>query len=400
VDTDVKKISRIDLFVPPKGQYGVLHHFTKQLAAGLTHHGVRCRLLEAQKNEPGAFVDTILSDPPQCTLSFNGLLPDAGGHFFCDLIHIPHVAFLIDPPTCFLSLTKSAYTIISCADRYWLDFFQTSQFPHVLFVPHGVDKTLLAPPEQKRLFEVLMLSSFNDYEGIYHSWKKSYGAHFSKSLEEAAETALTDKNYSFLNALIQAIDQQSKHRDGLDPSKLDVISLLDQFETYIKAKDRLHLIQGITEARIDIFGSSGSPHKNWKSYFKNQPNVTAHDSIPFDQACAYMQESKIVLNSCPTIKYGAHERVLAGLACGALVVANDNVYQENRFGKHAGILHYRYGHFAEINAQINRYLADEPLRQKEVKKGQKILLKEHTWDSRAAQLLEELPAILENIRKH
>ncbi len=53
---------------------------------------------------PRPFLDTLFADRPECTLSFNGLLPDAEGRFFCEMIQIPHVACLVDAPTQFFSL--------------------------------------------------------------------------------------------------------------------------------------------------------------------------------------------------------------------------------------------------------------------------------------------------------
>ncbi len=75
-------IKRIDVFMPPRSQYGVLHHFTRKLSEALGRAGVEASLLEAQYDNPKPFLDKIFSDRPDCTLSFNGLLPDREGRFF------------------------------------------------------------------------------------------------------------------------------------------------------------------------------------------------------------------------------------------------------------------------------------------------------------------------------
>src|SRR6516162_3155093 len=105
-------MKKIDVFMPPLSQYSVLHHFTKKLHEALVQQGIVSRLLEAKHNDPGPFLDALLKDPPDCTLSFNGLLPDNQGRFFSDMIRIPHVACLVDSPTNFLTLVRSPYSVI------------------------------------------------------------------------------------------------------------------------------------------------------------------------------------------------------------------------------------------------------------------------------------------------
>src|SRR5262249_10865415 len=95
-------IKHIDLFMPPNiSQYGVLHHFTIKMNEALQRSGVRSRILEAQKDNPKPFLSELFNEIPDCTLSFNGLLPDKEGRFFCDLVKIPHVACTIDSPNAF-----------------------------------------------------------------------------------------------------------------------------------------------------------------------------------------------------------------------------------------------------------------------------------------------------------
>ena len=111
-------IKKIDLFMPPTSQYGVLHHFTKKLCEAFIRLGVSCGLLQAERNNPKPFLTEIFQDPQDRTLSFNGLLPDEEGRFFCDLVSLPHVAFLVNSFHHFFALVNSPYTIIASSDRF------------------------------------------------------------------------------------------------------------------------------------------------------------------------------------------------------------------------------------------------------------------------------------------
>ena len=389
-------IKRIDLFMPPKSQYQVLHHFTEELAEALTRNGVYCRVMEAERDQPKKFLDQLFSDPPQCTLSFNGLLPDNEGRFFCDLVRIPHVACLVDAPNHYLPLIRSKYTVVTCVDQFFCDFFQGMNFNHVLFMPHGVDRNLVAksPIKAQRQYDVLMLASFVDFEAVRESWKQKYNSAILKALDEAAEIALNDKTISCAVALAQSLDNLMKSGSYFDSTQLDFVSLLDQLDDYIRGKDRLEVVKAIKDAKVHIFGIES--HK-WKKYLGHSPNVVTEEAVPYDQAVRLMQQSKIVLNSSPTLKNGAHERILAGIACGALVITNQNIYMENNFKPGDGMLFYTPKTMAGINEQVNEYLHHEEKRQAVVEHGRTVIMNGHTWDHRAAVLISELESQLNSL---
>ena len=214
-------MKRIDLFMPVFSNYGVLHYFTQKLYEALQRQGVKCRLLEAKRNDPAPFLNALFKDPPECTLSFNGLLPDDQGRFFCDMIHIPHVACLVDSPNIFLSLTRSPLSIVTCVNRSSVDFFHGLGFQNALFMPHAADRALSPDPKFKRDYDVVMLSSCIDYEAIRSSWKQKFPTALRHAMEEAAEIALEDYMTPFYIAFVQALDRQVSLQTGIDPATVD-----------------------------------------------------------------------------------------------------------------------------------------------------------------------------------
>lgn len=392
-------LKRIDLFLPPNvSQYGVLHHFTHKLHEALQRLGVSSRILVAQHDNPKPFLTELFQDVPDCTLSFNGLLPDEDGRFFADLIRIPHVAYVIDSPNTFVSLANSPFTVIASVDQNGVDFFKGVNAQHVLFLPHGVEKTLsFDPKDQERNLDVVMLSSCIDYESILEEWKQTHPKPLQEVLEEAANTALTDDNKSVVQAFVGAMDKKMSQGAPLDPNTIDFIEILDQLEMYIRGKERVELVKSIKDAKVHIFGSS-APTTSWKKQLQGQKNVEFHDAVSFEQALQIMQKSKIVLNSCAWIKRGTHERTLAGLAAGALVLTSRNPYMEEHFTDGKDILFYSYKDLSNVNDKVNRYLQDENLRKAVAHAGRENAMHHHTWDIRASQLVKELDPIIREIR--
>lgn len=390
-------IKRIDLFVPTRSRYEALNYFTNCLYQSFLRNGIQARLLDVQNRDPKPFIDQILENPPDFTFSFNGVLPDEHGNFLCDVLKIPHVCFLVDSPHYYLLLIRSERNIITSVDRFGADFFKRLNFQNCFFIPHGVDINLFdrsPSPSSKRPYDVTMLSSFTDFEEIEAIWREKYDKPFVEALEDAVGIALKNPEIPYAQALSQAFDTYSKKQGGIDPKKFDFITLLTEIENYIRGKDRFELIRSIKDAKVHLFGEGS---QKWKALLKNPSNVIAYDSIPYMESIAVMQQSKIVLNSSPFFKYGSHERVFTGIAAGAFVLTNYNLYFNECFKDGESIGFYYPTQWHNVNAVINDYLSDSKKRVSIVEKGQEIVKNHHTWDNRARTLIKDIEPIINHI---
>ncbi len=392
-------IKHIDLFMPPISEYGVIKHFTKQFHEALLRTGIKSRLLVAEKNNPKPFFDKIEQSPPDCTLSFNGLLPDDKGAFLCDMLQIPHVCCLVDSPIYYVPLTQSPLNIISCPDRFFVSFFQNLEFQNAFFLPQAVEKDVA--PEIKmddRQFDVTFLGSCFDPEELKKDWKKRYPDYLAYAIELASEIAMSNLDITITDALVQAMNERVWF-PGAQVEQFNFLQVLDDLEYYMRAVDRTKLLQSIIDADIHIFSHADNT-KKWQKLLGNRKNITYHGAVPFEDALEVMKNSKIILNSTPTLKNGSHERIFSGLACGALVLTNDSIYlHEEGFKDKENILFYHSGKYENINETINTYLDNNALRENAVILGREKVLKNHTWDNRAKQLLKQLDPFLSQVRQ-
>lgn len=390
-------MQRIDLFMPPISRYNALHHMTKDIFQAFKRLGVNCRLLVAQKDNPQPFLESIFSDKPDFTFSLNGLLPDEQGRFFCDMIKIPHVGFLVDSPNHFVTMAKSAMNIITCPDVFSCHFLRGLHCENVLFLPHGVAADLAPDPKLQRTYDVVFLASCIDYKAIEEKWKTAYPKPIQDILFHAAEIALSPEAPPYVQAFVAAMnDSVSKHAE-LDPAAINMIELLDELEVYIRGKDRVELVRAIRDADVLVIGAGGG-ESGWEKYLSDRKNVTIRPPIPFEEALEVMKQSKIILNSCAWINAGGHERLFAGMACEALVITDQNPWLKEKFTEGQELAFYRHGKWDEVNAMINGYLADEPKRRETAQKGRDKVMKEHTWDVRMKSLLQQIAPILEKLK--
>lgn len=381
-------IKRIDLFMPTSSQYGALHYFTEKFHEAFMRCGVHSRLLVMEESNPQNFLTQLLNDPPDCTLSFNGVLP-AEGRFLCDLIKTPHIACLVDTPLRFMPLTKSPYNIITCIDQFFCEIFQEIPFDNVLLMPLAVEKDLDFDAAGKRDYDVLLLASYLDHEEVARRWEEKYSSGMCHALLSAAEITLVDQSHSYEQILIKCIEQET----GL--SKNDIFDhfpmqeLFSDFEIYIRGFERVRLVKSIGQSRIDIFGE-GNTQAIWDRHLGTNHNVVVHEAVPYSQTLELMKRAKIVLNSCAWIKNGAHDRIFAAMACGAVVLTGENLYLKKYFVGGESILFFNGNAMMTLEGTVSAILKDEHTWQRIAKKGREITMQHHTWDQRVALLISSL----------
>jgi hypothetical protein len=147
---------KIDLLYPDFTAYDVLKGFTKELHAAFLRAGVAARIVDLNDK---ASVQLHLSDLPEWTLAFNGLLPDVNGKFLSDFTGVPHVAWLLDAPERFRPLLQHPKTEIAVIDEGYLaqaNRLTSSAF----FLPHAIDPYRAVDLTQKRTISLLFPASF------------------------------------------------------------------------------------------------------------------------------------------------------------------------------------------------------------------------------------------------
>lgn len=380
--------------MPSNSLYEVQHHFARKLYEAFVRTGIKCRLLEGD--------DRYLipaQSPPDFTIGFNGGLQVEAGVFLADLIRVPHVACLIDPPFRFLSLTSSPYTIIACDDRFSCDMVRAFEFPNVVFMPHAVEADLKLPyPEQKRPYEITMLATFIDCENKRRSWKSMFSDEIYHAMEKALEDTLGDDTTSFLVAVPRALHPLLWTKKGtLAINPETYYKIFSEIELYIKGRDRIDLIESLPDLPIDLFGSSVDTI-GWADYFKNRPNIRVHSPVPYEQVLEIMKQSKIVLNSCIKNKAGAHERIFSAAACGAVCVTNENEYLKEQFSNGTEMIFYSRNKFECLQPIVQSLLENETQRLTIAAQGRQAVMTNHTWDNRVAHLLKTIPPMIEYIR--
>lgn len=382
--------------MPVKGPFETIRYFTEKLAEAFERQGVQVRILEAVYSNPKEFLEKIFKDPPDCTLSFNGLLPDDQGRFFCEMIKLPHVACLTQSAVNFIPLVQSPLNILVCNNSYDCDFFKGLHFGNTLFMPNAADPNIEFADSQ-RIYDVVMFSKLVDYLEERDRWRQTKPPIVAQMLEDACELVLTDKKISVVQGLVQTVDDYMKGEVRFNPNDVDMIHSLIEMERYINGKNQVKLIGSLKDIRVNIFGSAPKT-TSWKKFINDNPHVSIQDPVPFPQAIEILKQTKIILNCCVSAKSGGSETVVTGLAAGALAMTPENLYFEEFFRDGENIAYYHPGAWDKIEPKIKGYLESETTRSQVAMAGREEVMRTQTWDVRVKALIPELDSILEKIK--
>lgn len=388
---DLKKI----LFLVHNNQYDSKRVFTKGLCAALERRSISCLTLDTPHGEltPHQF-QQVIDENPDLLASFSQIVPAPDGRFICDALRMPHLSLLLDPAYSSLKLTGSPYSLISCVDRLdclWLD---QAGFRKHFFFPHGVERSLCETPlQEERPIDVVFLGSCYDHEAIRESWREKYPKELLPLMDEAAERILADQSSSIVQSVFAT---WREHGRGAEEE--DLVQLCFDVDYYCRGKERLDLITAFPHLQVHLFGqiqwatTSGARH--WSSRLGKQKNIHIHPPVSYEESLKVLQKSKIALNSVPFFKQGSHERIFGGMACGAVVVTNGNLYAQETFRDREELLLFDSHSLSQLEGVVAPLIEDEGSRREIAAQAQKLVKEEHTWDQRAAVLEKELKLLL------
>jgi len=345
-------MKKIDILVGDNS-YGTALHFSKSLSEALKRSGVKTRLFWVADHHFFQAFYEVMQDPPDLTCSFSDIALNQQP--LGDLWQIPHLSLLVDPPIYFLHQFTGDYGWASCVDEEDCAFVRTLGFPRVFFLPHAADRACHTPVKNERNLDAVFFGTCIDYETAALSWPKKD----QELLYAASEKVLSANGPSIVQALVE-----------LGAKAEELPRLHNEVDRYTRGKERVMLIRSLKRQCVHIWGDGP-----WEKYCQN---CTLNSPANFEHVLEIMKKSKVVLNSSPRFKAGAHERIFYALMCGASVYTAENDYLKACLPE---LFTCRLGEWEAPSLSNWSERAEA---------GQKIVLKEHTWDHRAASLLENV----------
>jgi spore maturation protein CgeB len=373
------EIMQLIAFRNKETEYAVLHKFREALCAGLQREGVHISTIDLNLSDLQSFLKTIYSSPPDYTFAFNGIRKLSNGQSLAEQIDVPHISWQVDAAHFGREYTEMPLQLIITPDQTSADIFK-KWGSQAFFLPHGGE---LFPIVQEKKYPISFPCSIEDPEIAE--------ANFSPELIEAADRVLKTPSLCYQDALKGIIDLDDPEKD----------ELVQEFDLYLRAKERVTLIRGLRGLPLHLFGNvRGESSRSFQEIIGGDcSSFTFHSGLDVDQMIEAMQRSSILLNSSPMFKTGAHERIFYGQGAGALVLTNDTPWIQQNYKPDQDILTYQVAHLPSTVEAIKHLLNHPKELSAMASQGRERMAKEHTWELRAKQLLSivqtELPKFYE-----
>lgn len=367
-------------------------------------------------------------------LLFNNVgstLADDQNRNFWEQMNVPCINYLFDHPLYYYqqmeAMPKNA--VVTCVDRNHVTYLRRhhKNIERAFFLPLGAEyipqETLI--PWEERPIDVLYVGSLKNMQDMPASvMSRMIGEylleHTSLTYEAAVEHCLdvslailkkhgvdiaAIKDIPELEAFAGEYEEQIRELLGgtaqadippadpcpdeaQDRPQYRLLSGLLQEYRYLDMNVNAHfrkaMIVTLVNAGIDVhvYGNGwGIPE------LEDHPHFHFCGLISQTECIRKMQESKIVLNSMPWFKDGAHDRIFNAMLCHAVCVTDQSRYLAEQFTGQKEIVWYTLEEMDSL-PRIVRELLDDPKKAGEIaENGCQSAILSHSWENRAMELL-------------
>lgn len=253
-------------------------------------------------------------------------------------------------------------------------------FPNIpyFYIPHGTDLDIWQPDDsgEEKEHDIVFLGSIRDYEQNFADLKEKLDKNIYKLLMNIYDFALQNPDKSFWDIYNLAADQY-----GFERNNLQLYVFLFQNVCYnITDARRVKLIESLNGLGVKVWGNA-----IWQKYIKGDAQYMG--SAELFEAVKIVRKSKIVLHLQPMqIIDGFHERIFNTTASGSFLLASHQKNFEESFGDKIG--YYSLNNIAGVAERAQYLLANNDEREEKAKAAREITLQNHTWASRAKEILK------------
>lgn len=359
-------------------------------------------------------------------LLFNNVgsaLKDDQNRNFWEQLNVTCINYLFDHPLYYYQQMESMprNAVVTCVDRNHVTYIRRHhrKIGRAVFFPLGAEYVPqeMQIPWEERPIDVLYVGSLKDTQDIEESlMSRMIGeyllGHTSLTYEAAAEYCLDVsldilKKHGIDIAVIKDLhdlelsagEYETQIRDLLNEEpqygggkKSDAYSILlsDLLQKYryidmkVNAHFRKAMIVTLVNAGIDVhvYGNGWTIPE-----LEDQPHFHYCGVISQTECIRKMQESKIVLNSMPWFKDGAHDRIFNAMLCHSVCVTDSSRYLMEQFTDQKELVWYSLEEMDRL-PKIVRGLLDDPKKAGEIaENGYQSAILSHSWENRAMELL-------------
>ena len=370
----------------------VLNLFTDFLASALQQCHQRVEIFDAQLEDTHALTKYIgqhFKAIIGIQTYFFAIMMQDGVTNLHDLIIGPKYNMILDHPAWLKDEIQRApqnyYLLLH--DRNYI-YFSMQHYPKLAgcihFPPAGFYPDNNAIPMASRKYDITFIGTYRDYRerlSLIRKYNRRHRLLAAKYLQIMKKHPDYPAEEAFQKAL------QHYHLGYNDKQFLQLFYDMRQVNFCIMLYYREKVIQTLLDAgiKIDVFSTTWE-----KSPFANHPCLTCHPEIDPIQSLTVMQNSRISLNIMSWHKDGLTERIFNSMLCQSVVLSDETTGLAEYFVNQEDLVLFSLTELSSLPTKVKTLLADNALLQQIATNGYQKAQRNHSWLSRAQQLLQIL----------
>jgi hypothetical protein len=298
---------------------GILRWWTEQILSGFSRYGLDYKLIDMQENWREPLIEAIVERKPEFCFSFQGfgMVLKINGENFWSQNNIPFISYLGDNPYYRPSLHSAEgnglYLLYSCKDflETYRDVMDGKTIASIVRYGYPANLRADAIPWSARPHDVVFVKTGIDPSRIKLEWG-ALPRTTQEILNESAAVVLSGSNETITSICRAAFERHNLHCGSQRELLLYVCCSIDRYARATRAE---RMVRCLMRHDVLIIG-------DWSHLDQSAARARFAPARSGAELDPLYAESKIVVNTSPSVRYGIHERIMAGLRAKAAVLSD------------------------------------------------------------------------------
>lgn len=377
--------------------YGSSGFMLEQIRAALEERGIELtyfHLAEDQANIDG--LECFANRSFDAVLDINSYLPliiMEDGSYLLDHIKAPFFNYIVDHPLHLHPILSSpaANHHVICLDRdhqtYIEHYYPGICSCHVL--PIAASRVSAGKPFSERSWQFYFPGTYVPLSEYEEKLRKRNPELLSIA-KEYLHAAKTEPSISIVEWVWSALSAEYEYVSSIEEKNLSALAErlhLDcrYVDRYVREVYRHQMVEKILTEGISIHVTGAY----WEYYEgRGAKNLCIHEACTYSEMLEHMADSRIVLNVQPLFAHAPHDRILCGMANGAVVFTDTCTYLQKHLKAGKDYISYDI-HAANAGLKVLRKMMRNPASLQEMAAaGQAFVTKHFLWSDWCEQFVE------------
>lgn len=308
---------------------GILRWVTEKNLAAMAKFGFSYQLIDLMKPDASEKINACLAKAkPAFCFSYQGmgtdLRIDTGENLWVRL-KIPFITHLNDNPYHCTRLHVAdgpgIYRLFCCEDflETYARYYQGKAFASVLQLGYPENPCADSTAWRKRAHEIVFVKTGVDSGRMKKSWDQ-FPSMMRGVLHDAAELVLSGEDKTVATLCERVFNDRKIYWGARKEFFFSACSMVD---FYVRAVRGERMVKALMAHNALIFG-------DWSHLDQAGARARFLGPIPATELDALYADTRVLINTLPAMRYGIHERILAGFNAKSAVISDSTPFLARR----------------------------------------------------------------------